>query len=149
MTLQLAERSITRSYGVVEDVLVKVCRFTFSMDFLIMNIKEDSDIPLILGRPFMLTTKCVVDMGNGNLEMSVEDQKVTFNLFEAIKHPSDSKTCFKVEAVEQEADLVVQRFTIHSPFEKALMNAIDFLTNEEDQDLRACLEDLDRLKEFP
>jgi len=67
-----------------------------------MDIKEDSDIPLILGRPFMLTTKCVVDMGNDNLEMSVEDQKVNFNLFEAIKHPSDSKTCFKVEAIEQE-----------------------------------------------
>ena len=38
-----------------------------------MNIKDDYDIPLILGRPFMLTTKCVVDMGNDNLEMSVEN----------------------------------------------------------------------------
>jgi len=48
----------------------------------------------------MLTAKCVVDMGNDNLEMSVEDQKVTFNLFEAMKHPSDTKACFSVEAVE-------------------------------------------------
>ena len=32
-----------------------------------MNIEEDADIPLILGRPFMLTAKCVVDMGNGNM----------------------------------------------------------------------------------
>ena len=48
----------------------------------------------------MLTAKCVEDMGNGNLEMSVEDQKVTFNLFKAIKNPNDCKTCFKVEAVE-------------------------------------------------
>ena len=53
----------------------------------------------------MLTAKCVVDIGNVNLEMSVEDQKVTFNLFEVIKHPSDNKTCFKVEPIEQEADL--------------------------------------------
>ena len=44
-------------------------------------------------------------MGNDNLEMSVEDQKATFNLFEAIKHPSDNKTCFKVEEIEQEVDL--------------------------------------------
>ena len=73
MTLQLANRSITRSYGVVEDVLVKVHQFTFSVDFVITDIEEDSDIPLILGRPFMLTTKCIVDMGNDNLEMSVED----------------------------------------------------------------------------
>ena len=45
-----------------------------------MDIEEDSNIPLILGRPFMLTTKCMVNMGNDNLEISVEDQKVTFNL---------------------------------------------------------------------
>ena len=42
---------------------------------------------------------------NDNLEMSVEDQKATFNLFEAINHLSDNKTCFKVEAIEQEVDL--------------------------------------------
>jgi len=70
-------------------------------------------------------------------------------LFEVIKHPSDSKTCFKVEAVEQEADLIMQRVTIHSPLEKALMNDIDCLTNEEEKDLGACLEGLDKLKETP
>ena len=51
----------------------------------------------------MVTAKCVVDMGKGNLEMSVEDQKATFNLFEGIKHPNYSKTCFKIE---QKANLV-------------------------------------------
>ncbi|XP_028201724.1 uncharacterized protein LOC114385876 [Glycine soja] len=86
MTLQLVNHSITRPYGVVEDVLVKVRQFTFLVDFVIMDIEEDFEIPLILGRPFMLKTKCIVDIGNGNLEMSVEDQKVIFNLFEAIKH---------------------------------------------------------------
>ena len=106
MTLQLVDRSIIKPYGVVKDALVKVRQFTFPVDFVIMDIKEDLDIPLILGRPFVLTAKCVVDMGNDNLEMSVEDQKVTFNLFEVIKHPSDSKTCFKVEEIEQEFDLV-------------------------------------------
>ncbi|XP_028193142.1 uncharacterized protein LOC114378701 [Glycine soja] len=105
MMLQLADRSITRPYGVIEDIIVKVRQFTFLMDFVIMNIEENYDIPLILGHPFMLTTKCVMDMGNGNLEMSVEDQKATFNLFEAIKHPSYNKNYFKVEAIEQEADL--------------------------------------------
>ena len=135
MTLQLADRSITMPYGVVKNVLVKVCQFIFLMDFVIMDIEEDSDIPLILGHPFMLTTKCVVDMGNDNLEMSVEDQKVTFNLFKTIKHLSDNNTCFKVEAVEQKADLFVQCLTIHSPLEKALMKVIDCLTNEQEKDL--------------
>jgi len=65
-----------------------------------MNIEEDEEIPLILGRPFILTTKCVVDMGNGNLELSVDDQKVTFDPFEAIKHPNNNKPCFKVEVIK-------------------------------------------------
>jgi len=55
-----------------------------------MGIEEDEEIPLILGRPFMMTTKCMVDIGNGNLELSVDDQKVTFNLFEAFKHPNNN-----------------------------------------------------------
>ena len=132
MTLQLANCSITRPYGVVEDILVKVRQFTLLVDFVIMDIKEDYKIPLILGQPFMLTTKCVVDIGNDNLEMSVEDKKITFNLFVAIKHPSDSKTCFKVEAIEKEVDLTMQHLTIHSPLEKALINVVDCLTNEEE-----------------
>ncbi|XP_006577496.1 uncharacterized protein LOC114404955 [Glycine soja] len=107
-TLQLAYCSIIIPYGVVEDVLVKVQQFTFLVDLVIMDIEEDLDVPLILGRTFMLTTKCVVDMGNGNLEMIMEDQKVTFNLFEPMKHPSHSKTCFRVEAIEHEVSCVEQ-----------------------------------------
>jgi len=54
----------------------------------------------------MVTANYVVDMGNDNLEMSVEDQKATFNLFKGSKHTSDSNTCFKVEEIEQKANLV-------------------------------------------
>ncbi|XP_006603325.1 uncharacterized protein [Glycine max] len=125
MTLHLADHSITRPYGVVEDVLVKVRQFMFPMDFVIMDIEEDAEIPLILGCSFMLTVKCVVDMGNGNLEMSVDDQKVTFNLFDTIKHPSDHKACFKMKAVEHEVAM------------------------EEEKELKKCLEELDGLKGRP
>ncbi|XP_028184838.1 uncharacterized protein LOC114371673 [Glycine soja] len=102
MTLQLADRSITRPYGMVEDVLVKVRQFIFPADFVIMDIKEDAEIPLILGRPFMLTTNCVVDMGKGNLEMSVDDQKVTFDLFDAAKHSIDRNVCSKMDEIKNE-----------------------------------------------
>ena len=89
MTLQLVDHSITRPYGVVKDVLVKVRQFTFPADFVIMHIEEGAEIPLILGRPFMLTANYVVDMGKRNLEMSVDDQKVAFNLFDAVKYSND------------------------------------------------------------
>ena len=102
MTLQLADRSITRPYGVVEDVLVKVRHFSFPADFVIMDIEEDALIPLILGRPFMLTANYVVDMGKGNLEMGIDDQKVTFDLFDVEKHSLDQNICSKMDEIKNE-----------------------------------------------
>ena len=108
MTLLLADHSITRPYGVVEDVLVKVRQFTFPTDFVIMDIEEDAEIPLILGRPFMLTANCVVDMGKGNLEMGIDDWKITFDLFDAEKHSLDWNICCKMDEVENEMVLMAK-----------------------------------------
>ena len=54
MTLQIADRSITRPYGVIEDVLVRVKHLIFPTDFVVMDIEEDVDILLIFGRPLCL-----------------------------------------------------------------------------------------------
>ena len=95
----------------------------------------------------MLTSNCVVDMGKGNLEMSIDDQKITFNIFEAIKCPGEDRRCFKVEEVDKE-DISALQTTLNS-LEKALINAVDYLTREEEKDLRACLEDLDHEENIP
>jgi len=79
MTLQLVDHSITRPYGVIEDVLVRVKHFIFLADFMVMDICEDNDIPVILGRPFMLTASCIVDMGRKKLELGFEDHKIDFD----------------------------------------------------------------------
>jgi len=97
MTLQLADRSITRPYGVIEDVLVQVKHFTFPADFVVVDIEEDVEIPLILGRPFMSTASCVVDMGKKKLEMGIEDQKTSFDLFDEEKQLLDQNVCLKVK----------------------------------------------------
>ena len=57
----------------IEDVLVRVQQFTFPADFVVIDSEKDAEIPLILGRPFMLTANCVVDMRNSNLEMGIDD----------------------------------------------------------------------------
>ncbi|XP_050919224.1 uncharacterized protein LOC127136741 [Lathyrus oleraceus] len=53
MTLQFADHSVKIPYGIVEDVLVKIDKFMFSVDFVILEMPEDGKIPLILGRPFL------------------------------------------------------------------------------------------------
>jgi len=88
MTLQLADRFITWPYGVIEDALVKVKHLIFPDDFVVIDIEEDVDIPLILGRPFMSIASWVVDMGKKMLQMGIEDQKISFDLFHGDKDPS-------------------------------------------------------------
>ncbi|MCI86580.1 hypothetical protein A2U01_0107861, partial [Trifolium medium] len=48
-----------------EDVLVKVDKFMFPIDFVVMDIEEDDDVPLILGRPFMKTARMMIDIDDG------------------------------------------------------------------------------------
>ena len=101
MTLQLADRSITRPYGVIEDVLVRIKHFNFPIDFVVMDIEEDSEIPLILGRPFMLIASCVVDMGKKKLELGIDNQKISFDLFDEEKHLSNQNVCLQVKEFDE------------------------------------------------
>jgi len=109
-TLQLADHSITRPYGVIEDVLVRVKHFTFPTDFIVMDIEEDAEIPLILGCPFMLTASCVVDMGKRKLEMGIEDQKISFDLFDEEKQVLDQNVCLQVKEFGEEVLKVRTKF---------------------------------------
>jgi len=71
MTLQLADISLKYPYGVAEDVLVKVDKFIFPVDFVVMDIEEDIEVPLVLGRPFMKTAKVIIDVDDGKLKVRV------------------------------------------------------------------------------
>nr|GFC53722.1 reverse transcriptase domain-containing protein [Tanacetum cinerariifolium] len=57
MTLELADRSITRRIGVSKDVFVKVGKFHFPADFVVVDFEADPRVPLILGRSFLRTTR--------------------------------------------------------------------------------------------
>ena len=92
----------------IEHVLVRVKHFTFLADFVVMDTEEDIEIPLILGRPFMLTTSCVVDMGKRKLEIGIDDQKISFNLFNEEKHLLDQNVCSKVNELKNEMVLMAR-----------------------------------------
>ena len=62
VTLQMADRTMVKPEGVIEDVLVKVGKFVFPVDFIILDIEEDSQVPLLLGRPFLATGAALIDM---------------------------------------------------------------------------------------
>ena len=61
ITLQMADRSMIKPEGVLEDVLVTVGKFVFPVDFIILDMEEDSQVPLLLGRPFLTTGAALID----------------------------------------------------------------------------------------
>ena len=74
VTLQLADRSIAYPRGVLEDVLVKVDKFIFPIDFIVLDMEKDQQIPLILGRPFLATERALIDVHKGNLISRINDE---------------------------------------------------------------------------
>ncbi|KAL8473391.1 hypothetical protein ACS0TY_030285 [Phlomoides rotata] len=91
MNLQLADRTVTYPRGIVEDVLVKVDKFIFPVDFFVLDMVEDKAIPLILGRPFLATGGAMINVRNGELTLDVGGEKVSFNIFKAMKFHSNEE----------------------------------------------------------
>lgn len=100
MTLHFADRSVKHPYGIVEDVLVKIDKFIFPVDFVVLDMEEDSDIPLILGRPFLATGRALIDVADGTLTLNVQDEKVTFNVLKAMEHPKGEEGCYRIEILD-------------------------------------------------
>ncbi|GJZ23535.1 reverse transcriptase domain-containing protein [Tanacetum coccineum] len=85
MSIQLADRSIKYPIGVCENLLVKISKFIFLVDFIVMEIDEDELVPIILGRPFLATARAVIDIHKGKLSLRVECETVTFNIKKSMK----------------------------------------------------------------
>ncbi|GJS88534.1 reverse transcriptase domain-containing protein [Tanacetum coccineum] len=88
MTLELADRSITRPKGVAEDVFVKVGKFHFPTDFVVVDFDADPQVPLILGRSFLRTGRALIDVYGKEITLRVNDEAVTFNLNQTMRYSS-------------------------------------------------------------
>ncbi|GJT43569.1 reverse transcriptase domain-containing protein [Tanacetum coccineum] len=78
MTLELANRSITHTMGIVEDVVVRVDGFTFLADFVVVNFEPDPRVPIILGRPFLRTAKALIDLYEETLTLRVGKEELVY-----------------------------------------------------------------------
>nr|GFA41105.1 reverse transcriptase domain-containing protein [Tanacetum cinerariifolium] len=88
MTLELADRSITRPKRVTRDVFVKVGKFHFPTDFVVVDFEADPRVPLILGRSFLRTDRPLIDVYREEITLRVNDEAVTFNLNQTTRYCS-------------------------------------------------------------
>ena len=78
----------------IEDVLVKVDKLYQPADFIIHDMEEDRKVPIILGKPFLATGNILIGVRQGKLTLRVQNDKVTFKVFEAMKYPMNNEDCF-------------------------------------------------------
>nr|XP_009588194.1 uncharacterized protein LOC104085775 [Nicotiana tomentosiformis] len=93
ITLQLADRSLAVPKGIIEDVLVRVGRFIFPTDFIILEYMANEEVHIIFGRPFLATGGAIIDVREGKLKMRVHDEEVTFNVYKVLKLPKHMRIC--------------------------------------------------------
>ncbi|GKA15586.1 reverse transcriptase domain-containing protein [Tanacetum coccineum] len=90
MTLELADRSITRPKGLTEDIFVKVGNFHFPTDFVVVDFEGDPRVPLILGRSFLRTSHALIDVYKGELVLRDGNEQITFHVNDTQKHKNES-----------------------------------------------------------
>ncbi|GJR01157.1 reverse transcriptase domain-containing protein [Tanacetum coccineum] len=88
MTLELADRSITHPIGLAEDVYVKVGKFHFPTDFVVVDFEADPRVPLILGRSFLRTSRALINVYGEEITLRVDNEAVTFNLNQTTRYSS-------------------------------------------------------------
>nr|GEY08174.1 reverse transcriptase domain-containing protein [Tanacetum cinerariifolium] len=160
MTLELADRSITRPKGVTEDVFVKVGKFHFPTDFVVVDFEVDPRVPLILGRSFLRTGRALINVYGEEITLRVNDESVTFNLNQIMRYSYtyDDNSVNQIDFIDiawtedscydPEGDILfLEKFLIDDPSQLPLMD----LKQAEETKAKSSIEEPSELelKELP
>ncbi|GJU02097.1 hypothetical protein Tco_1112435 [Tanacetum coccineum] len=78
LTVELAVKTVKYPKGIAKNVLVGIGKFTFPVDFIILDMPEDIKVPLILGRPFLFTARAKIDVYKRNITLRVWEERIVF-----------------------------------------------------------------------
>ena len=112
ITLSLADRSVKIPKGIVEDVLVKVDKFYYPVDFVVLNTEliasGPNHVQIILGRPFLATANAIINCQNGVMHLTFGNMTLEFNIFHlSNKHKlveNDNQLTDEVRSVDPNAE---------------------------------------------
>jgi hypothetical protein len=104
VVLQLTDQCIRKPRGIVEDVLVRIHKFYFPVDFIVLNTKPISHasnhILVILGRPFLATSNALTNCRSGVLKLSFSNVAVELNIFNTCNQLKDEEDMHDVNLIE-------------------------------------------------
>ena len=109
ITLSLADRSVKIPKGIVEDVLVKIDKFYYPVDFVVLDTEpsssEPNHVPIILGRPFLATANAIINCRNGIMQLTFGDMTLELNIFHLKDNPklleTENHSTYEVVSIDQ------------------------------------------------
>jgi len=146
MTLQLVDRSVKIPRGIVEDVLIKVDKFYFPVDFIVLDTEPVQNvgvqIPVILGRPFLVMANALINCRTGVMKISFGNMTVELNIFNISKKPRECDEIGSACLIEKIIEEVIEESSTEDPLEAC------FAQFGEDLDLDVLLEQANAILEF-
>nr|XP_009768408.1 PREDICTED: uncharacterized protein LOC104219414 [Nicotiana sylvestris] len=97
MKLKMADHTMKKPLGEIEDVLVRVDKFIISVEFVILDCKVDYKVSAILRRHFLATGKAYCDVEAGELTFRVGDEHVVFHVCKSMRQPNSNEVCSFVD----------------------------------------------------
>ena len=121
----MANCSLTYPQGILEDMLMKVDKFNFPIDFVVLEMEEDKEVLIIIGRPFLATGQALIDVKIGELTLRVGDEEVKFYLTKTVKFSDNDKiTCMRVDSLIPSIGEVLHDMAKWDPLEKCLTKSL-------------------------
>ena len=100
VSLKMVDKSMAQPESILEDVMVKVGKFIFPIDFVVIDIDEEKKIPLLLGKPFLATRAALIDGKKRELTLKFSIEGVYFSLNQCLKqHDVEQAHCMKIDSV--------------------------------------------------
>nr|GEX14906.1 reverse transcriptase domain-containing protein [Tanacetum cinerariifolium] len=106
MTLELADRSVSKPIGIAKDVLVKVGVFHFPADFVVVDFEPDPRVLLILGRYFLKTDRALIDVHKGKLTLHIGNEAITYNLDQTSRYSANYN-----QMTENKIDVICEEYS--------------------------------------
>ncbi|GJV64223.1 putative reverse transcriptase domain-containing protein [Tanacetum coccineum] len=159
LTVELADRIVKYPKGIAENILVGIGKFTFPIDFIILDMPEDIKVPLILGRPFLSTARAKIDVYKRKITLRVGEEKI---IFKSVK-PSSSliKRVYmlslrEIMELDLEARLMGETLVLNRSLDPFLEDYIELndlnepfeLKGNQKDDLMPTIEEGEVIKEF-
>ncbi|GJY50133.1 DNA-directed DNA polymerase [Tanacetum coccineum] len=125
MCIKLANKSTQYPQAITENVIVKIDKFIFLFDFVVLDMEEDHKISIILRRPFLATAHAMLDVFNKKISFKVGNETITFDIEKSMKvsTPEDD-TCLSIDMVDVTVLDNVQEILPSDPLDSFLFELV-------------------------